>query len=261
MSSWAIKRQILYSIIVIVFLGTIGFLIAYPYINIAPTCTDAKQNGTETGVDCGGSCMKACTREVDQVSILWSRSFQVVPGRYNAVAYLENHNENKAIYKLKYRFRFADKDNVYIGKREGETYVPPKGKFAVFEPAIDVGNSIPVYTTFEFTEEPIWVSVSKDEIDQLKVFVSDVKLENEATEPKVTATVVNNSLYRIPEVSFVVILYDALGNAISTSHTYLDVLQGKESANLNFTWREPITTPIVAKEVIPMFNIFLVKLK
>ena len=258
---WALKRQILYSTIVIIFLGTIGFLIAYPYINVAPTCTDGKQNGTETGVDCGGSCMKACTIQVDQVSVLWSRAFEVVPGRYNAVAYLENHNENTAVYKISYRFRFADKDNVYIGKREGETYVPPKGKFAVFEGAIDLGSSVPVYTTFQFTEEPIWVSVSKEEVNQLKVFVSDIKLENENTVPKLSAVVKNDSLYRIPEVSFVVILYDALGNAVSASHTYLDVLQGGESADLNFTWREPITTPIVAKEIIPIFNIFSVKLK
>jgi hypothetical protein len=257
---WAIKRQIFYLAIVIVFVVGFGFLIIYPYFNQAPTCTDGKQNGTETGIDCGGSCIKACTLQVDQISVLWSRAFEVVPGRYNAVAYLENHNENTAIYKISYRFRFADKDNIYIGKREGETYVPPKGKFAVFEPAVDVGNSIPIYTTFEFTEEPIWVQVSKEEISQLKVFVSNINLTDETTEPKLTATVKNDSLYRIPEVSFVVILYDALGNAVSASHTYLDVLQGGETANLNFTWREPITSPIVVKEIIPMWNIFLAKL-
>ena len=259
--TWAFKRKFFYLAIVIVFIGALSFLVIYPYFNKAPTCTDGKQNGGETGIDCGGSCVLACTAQVDQISILWSRAFQVVPGRYNAVAYLENHNENTAVYKISYRFRFADKDNIYIGKREGETYVPPKGKFAVFEPAIDMGNSVPVYTTFEFTETPIWVSVSKEEISQLKVFVSDIKLENETTEPKLSALVKNYSLLRIPEVSFVVILYDALGNAVSASHTYLDVLQGEESTNINFTWREPIPTPIVVKEIIPMFNIFLVKLK
>ncbi|MDP1689234.1 MAG: hypothetical protein Q8L47_03855 [bacterium] len=258
---WAFKRQLFYLAVVIAFIGGLAFLIAYPYFNKTPTCIDGKQNGTETGVDCGGICQLACIAEVDQISILWSRIFRVVPGRYNAIAYLENKNENTAIYRIKYRFRFADKDNIYIGKREGETYVLPKGKFAVFEPAIDVGNSIPIYTTFEFTEVPNWIQVSKKEVDQLKIFVSDIKLENENTEPKLSAVVKNNSLFRIPEVSFVVILYDVLGNAISASHTYLDVLKGEESANINFTWREPILTPVIAKEIIPMFNIFLVKLK
>lgn len=261
MFMWAFKRQLIYLSIVFLFIFGLGYLIIYPYFNKPPSCTDGKQNGTETGVDCGGSCIKACYKEADQITVLWSRAFQVVPGRYNAVAYVENKNENIAVDKIKYRFRFADKNNVYVGKREGETFVPPKGKFAIFEPAIDVGNSVPVYTSFEFTEVPNWMNVSEQEISQLKIFVSDIKLENENTEPKLTAQVKNNSLFRIPEVSFVVILYDALGNAVSVSQTYLDVLQGEENTNISFTWREPIKIPIVAKEIIPMFNIFSAKLK
>ena len=239
----------------------LGFLLFYPQFNKAPTCTDGKQNGTETGIDCGGSCARACTSQVNQISILWSRAFRVVPGRYNAVAYLENHNSNTAIEKISYRFRFADKDNIYIGKRDGETFIPPQGRFAIFEPAIDVGNSIPVYTTFEFTETPNWIQVSQKKVDQLKVFVSNIKLQNESTEPKLSAVVTNNSLFKIPEISFVVILYDALGNAISASHTYLPVLAGNEIADINFTWREPFTKPVVVKEIIPMFDIFSVNLK
>jgi hypothetical protein len=258
--TWAFKRKLFYSAILIAIVFAFGFFQIYPYFNKAPTCTDGKKNGTETGVDCGGSCPRACLSQVDQLSILWSRVFQVVPGRFNAVAYLENHNENTAIYKIKYKFYFADKDNIYIGKREGETYVPPKGKFAVFEPAIDVGKSIPVYTRFEFTEVPNWVQVSKNQVSQLKIAVSDIKLENQNTEPRLTATVKNTSLYRIPEVSFIAILYDAMGNVVTASHTYLDMLVGEESTDISFTWREPITSQIVAKEIIPIFNIFLVKL-
>ena len=257
---WALRRQILYFLIVFAFLGGLSYLIISPYYNKAPTCNDGKQNGIETGVDCGGSCSISCTTQVDQISILWSRAFRVVPGRYNAVAYLENKNENAVINSIKYRFRFADKDNIYIGKREGETYVPPKAKFAVFEPAVDVGNSIPVYTTFEFEEVPVWRQVSKEEISQLKVFVSDIKLTDENTEPKLAASVKNNSLYRIPDTSFVVILYDAFGTAITASHTIVPVLIGEENTEINFTWREPFTTPVVTKEIIPIFNIFSVKL-
>ncbi len=258
--SWALRRQVLFFLIVTAVFCGIGYLIISPYYNKAPTCTDGKQNGTETGIDCGGSCLIACTIEVDQISILWSRAFRVVPGRYNAVAYLENKNENTVVNKIKYRFRFADKDNIYIGKREGETYIPPKGKFAVFAPAVDVGNSIPVYTTFEFEEVPTWIQVSKEKVNQLKIFVSDIKLENENTEPKLTATIKNGSLYRIPDISFVVILYDALGNAVSVSNTFLSVLQGEETNTISYTWREPFSTPVVSKEIIPIFNIFSVKL-
>ena len=259
--TWALKRQLFYVAILVIFFIGFGSLIAFPYINEIPSCTDNKQNGDEKGIDCGGSCIKACTFEVDQVSVLWARTFEVIPGRYNAVAYLENHNRNAAIYNIKYRFRFSDKDNLYIGKREGETFIPASGKFAIFEPAIGVGNSIPVYTTFEFTETPVWVNIPQGVADQLKVSISNINLENQSTKPHLFATINNSSLFTIPEVGIVALLYDDKGNVASASRTYLDSLGKEESKNINFTWPEPIVGNIVAKEIIPMYNIFLVKLK
>lgn len=259
--TWALKRQIFYISIFVTFLFIFGFLIIYPYVNKTPTCADNKQNGTETGVDCGGLCARACLAEVDKISVLWARAFRVVPGRYNAVAYLENHNKNTAVNKISYRFRFANADNIYIGKREGSTYVPPSGKFAVFEPGIDIGNSIPVYATFEFTQIPEWIQVPLEKISQLQVLVSNITLVNEKTSPVLSATIKNNSFFIMPEMDIVAILYDANHNVVSTSRTYLDELIGGESREVNFTWPEPFSGQIVAQEIIPQYNIFLVKLK
>src|SRR3989344_7618543 len=144
--TWAFKRQFFYVLILVVFFSAFGFFIIYPSLKQTPSCFDRKQNGEETGVDCGGSCIKACLAQVDPLSIIWARAFRVIPGRYNAVAYLENHNENTVVNKINYRFDFTDANNVFIGKREGSTFVPPSGRFAIFEPGIDIGNSIPVYT-------------------------------------------------------------------------------------------------------------------
>lgn len=259
--TWAFKRQIFYIGILILFFSIFGFLIIRPLFVKAPTCGDGKQNGNETGVDCGGTCLKACVSQVDKISVLWSRAFRVVPGRYNAVAYLENHNKNTAINKINYRFRFADENNVYVGKREGSTFIPPSGKFAIFEPAVDTGHSIPVYTTFEFTQTPDWVQVAQEKTGQLEVLVSNINLINEDSNPVLSATIKNNSFFFIPEVKIVAILYDANHNAVSVSHTFLDGLAGEEKRDITFTWPEPFSSKIVSKEIIPMYNIFLVKLK
>lgn len=259
--TWAFKRQFLYVASLVLFFAVIGFLMIYPRLNKAPSCMDGKQNGNETGVDCGGSCVNACIAQVDPVSVLWARAFRVIPGRYNAVAYLENHNSNTAINKIKYKFRFADGNNVYVGKREGYAYVPPSTKFAIFEPGIDIGNSIPVYTTFEFTQEPIWMTVPEEKISQLKLSVLDIKLAGEDTSPILSAKIKNNSIFAIKEVDVIVILYDANRNAVSASRTYLDEIKGEELRDVNFTWPEPFSEKIVVKEIIPQYNIFPVKLK
>ena len=259
--AWAIKRQFFYMFVVVAFFLIFGFLVSIPLMSKAPSCTDSKQNGDETGVDCGGSCIRACISQLDQISVLWARIFQVIPGRYNAVAYLENHNKNAAIYNIKYRFRFSDKDNIYIGKREGETFIPASGKFAIFEPGIGIGNSIPVYTSFEFTETPVWINLPQDERSQLKLIISDINLENQDTNPYLSAVIKNNSLFTVPDVGVVALLYDEKENVVSVSRTYLNLLSKEESKDINFTWPEPIVGNIVAKELIPMYNVFLVKFK
>ncbi len=259
--NWALRRQLFHLTIFFALVGLFGFFIIYPFLTREPTCTDGRQNGTETGVDCGGKCVLACMADTDPVSILWSRAFKVVDGRYNAVAYIENHNQNKAVNKINYRFRFADENNVYIGKRDGTTFIPPSGNFAVFEPAVGLGNSIPVYTTFEFTEVPMWGQVAEDKINQLRILVSDMVLEGEDKSPRLSATIKNNSLFTIPEVNVVAILYDELGNAISVSQTYLEMVAGEEVREVHFTWPEPFATPVATKEIIPMFNVFGAQLR
>ena len=252
--TWAFKRQIFYVFILIVFVAGFAFLIISPRFTKPPSCTDGKQNGAETGVDCGGNCEKACTSQVDEISVIWARSFRVIPGRYNAVAYLENHNKSAAINKITYRFRFADRNNVYIGKREGTTFIPPSGKVAVFEPAIDIGNSIPVYTTFEFTQTPQWVQVPEAKINQSRIQVSKILLTDEATTPKLFLSVKNNSFSLVKDLNVVAILYDKDHNAISASRTYIESLKEEEEKETSFTWPEPFQGGVVVREIIPMYN-------
>jgi len=259
--TWAFKRQLFFIGIIVLFFAGLLFLIISPRLNKVSSCTDGLQNGDETGVDCGGSCSLVCYFEADPLSVLWARTFQVIPGRYNAVAYIENHNKNAAVQKIRYKFRFSDKDNIYIGKREGETFIPPSGKFAIFEAGIGVGNSIPVYTSFEFTEEPVWRDVVEDKINQLKLLISDVKLENQNTRPRLSAKLKNNSLLFVPEVDVIVLLYDEKGNAVSASRTYLEDLGGEEVRDINFTWPEPILGNVFVREIIPLYDIFRVELK
>ena len=243
------------------FFAGLGFIVTYPVFNKAPTCFDYKQNGDEKGVDCGGSCEVACLSEVTPLSVVWARSFKVVAGRYNAVAYLVNHNKNKVVDKISYKFRFADQDNIYIGKREGTAFVPAGSTFAIFEPGIEMGNSVPVYTTFEFTQAPLWHVVSDKKLNQLKILISNIVLENENTSPKLSATLKNESIFTIPNLGAVAILYDGAGNAISASRTYVSDFSPLQQVQVNFTWPEPFSTAVVAKEILPSYDVDSVKLQ
>ena len=71
----------------------------------------------------------------------------------------------------------------------------------------------------------------------------------------------NNSLFTIPNVNIVAILYDNLGNAVSASNTYLNQLAPLQSVDINYTWPEAFSGVVVSKEIIPMYDIFSAKLQ
>lgn len=258
--SWALKRQLLYIFILMVFFALLGLWIGYPYFNKPATCFDRKQNGNEAGIDCGGSCILQCSSEMDNVSILWSRIFEIEPGRYNAVAYLENQNINTSSGVVKYVFRFADAKNNFLGKREGESYVPLTGKFAIFEPAIDLGRSVPVYATFEFLETPSWFKVPTEKAEQLKLSVSDIK-SSESDIFSLEAVVENKSLFTIPKINTIAILYNKEGNALSASRTFIDILGPEDKKRVFYTWPKLFNEEIVVKEILPIFNPFSAEFK
>ena len=253
--TWGFKRQLLYISVLAGFFLVFGFLLIYPQFNKPPTCVDGKMNGTETGIDCGGSCLNACLAEVEKIEMLWARAFQVVPGRYNALAYLANHNKGAVARQVNYRFQFFDESNIYIGERRGSTFIPPSGNFAIFESGVNLGEAAPVYTNFEILGEPNWIQAPLEKINQTKISLSNIEFANPATAPRLSATIKNTSLFTIPEISVIAILYDSMGNAVSASGTYLDKLSAQESRQIVFTWPEPFTVPIIQKELIPLYDI------
>ena len=87
-----------------------------------------------------------------------------------------------------------------------------------------------------------------------------IKLENEDSAPKLSANVKNMSLFSIPEIDFVSMLYDEKGNVVNGSRTFLEKLDGETISTINFTWPQPFKEKVVSKEIIPIFNIFSVKL-
>ncbi len=256
---WSTRRKIFYLGMLAFFVVFLLFIVFQTFFNEKPTCSDGKQNGEESGVDCGGSCQQICSFQADEVSVFWSRAFEVVPGRYNAVAYLENKNINSLVQRVNYRFRFADANNVYIASREGTAYIPPTGKFAIFEPAIGTGTSVPVYTSFEFTQAPAWQQARADILNQIKIITSEYVFEN-STYPKLTAKIKNNSLLEIPNINVIVILYDRDGVAINSSRTFVDLLEREEEENLVFTWQEVFDREVANIEIIPIYNILQVRI-
>ncbi|HLP43710.1 MAG TPA: vWA domain-containing protein [Candidatus Nanoarchaeia archaeon] len=238
MNPWSFRRKLIYLSLTIIVLLVIVIIPTIFLIHEEPTCSDAKQNGDETGVDCGGSCELLCSFEAVNPTVLWSRAFRVTEDVYSAVAYIENQNSNSETW-APYTFRLYDAANSLIGSREGRTYIQKNKVIAVFEPNINTEGKIPARVSFEFSGKLEWQR-NFDVVPNLAITQKDLTGEN--TKPRIDATIENKSLETAENIELVAIVYDNKENAIAASRTFVDSLSKDQAIHVAFTWPQPFKT-------------------
>jgi hypothetical protein len=247
--SWAMRRRILYATgVFIFFLIVLGGPSAYYFFSIPPSCSDGQQNQGETAPDMGGPCPLADVNTLAPSSVMWARSFKVRDGSYSAASYIENPNDRAGISNINYIFSLYDAQNILIAERRGTTFVMPGGITPVYEPDIDTGQRIAVHAFFQFTSAAVWRQYS----DTAKaITVTDRKISDETTVPRIEATATNTDVSPRTNVTFVAVIFDTAGNAFASSATHIDRMEVGQAQQIVFTWPSPFTLEVGRIDIIP----------
>ena len=242
---WAFWRRVQYATgLATFFLLVVGWVYMM-YFHAAPTCFDGKQNGEEHGVDCGGRCTHLCAFEVKKPTVKWARSFRVTDGQYNAVAYIENTNRSAASPEVPYTFSLHDKDGLIV-ERSGTTILPPDSVYPVFESRIDTNGRVPTQTFLKLGEITKWV---KAETGPEQFTVQSRTLTGADVRPRLESKIYNNSLTPVKEVEIIATIFDTRGNALTSSRTFIDDFQPRQTKTAVFTWPEPIAKTLRSCDV------------
>lgn len=257
--SWSARRRLFIVFIILVIIGGGVFWYLSPSIFKAPSCTDGLLNGTEAGVDCGGNCINLCSSQVELPTVLWTRSFPVTDTVYNSIAYIENKN-SAAVRTIAYEFRVYDTRGILVARRNGETLVPPLGRYAIVETGIQVGTAIVGRTTFAFDTRPaLWEKIPEP-IQKLSALTNSAKFDATGLIPKLSASLYNPSpTVTLADTVVAAILYDADDNAVNVSRTIVPVLEPGKSVPIYFTWPRAISVPIVRYDLVPIIDVFHAK--
>lgn len=253
MSTWALRRQILYVTAIAIAIISVTSIGGYVLFHKVPNCFDGAQNGDETGVDCGGSCIKVCSAQAIAPIILWQRLFpaNTDQGFWSVVAEVNNPNASASVKDIGYLFKIYDDQGVPIGEKSGVAAFPANSVTPVFDSYIPTGKHIPVRATFEFTSEPEWYKIGSRLRD---IEITGENSENITSAPRVTATIQNRGLNEERNIEVVAIVYDAVGNAIAASRTVVDSLAKNESQQIAFTWRIPFARAVSRIEIVPKYD-------
>jgi Mg-chelatase subunit ChlD len=163
--------------------------------------------------------------------------FEVMPGIWSVIVYVENLNTNVDATYVPYSFIIYDEQNNVIEDRKGATILPKNKTVGIFEGSIKVkGNTKPRRAVFELGKDIIW---KKDAILSQKIEITNSSLMRLDSEPRVEAVVKNGSSKEIKNIELVAAIFDGADNVIAASRTFIGSLPKSANQNIFFTWPKP----------------------
>lgn len=246
--SWASRRKFLYLAILFLALAVVAVALGVYLFTNAPTCFDGTQNGNESGIDCGGPCQKVCALETSPLVVRWVRAFEVIPGFWTFTSYVVNPNQRASVEKISYTFRGFDARGILVAERMGSTYLSP-GLTPIIETNVSTGERSITRSFIEFTPEDPEFRLTAGHAPSL--VVENQELTDEATRPRLTATLRNTGLDPVTNIEVAAVVFDAGGNAIAASRTVVARLEKGAREELVFTWPKAFSAPVVTVEITP----------
>ena len=251
MNPWASKRK--RNIFLVVFLALvilIGTPVYFVFFNKTPTCSDGKMNGGETGIDCGGGCQLICTAEsLPLLTVGDPRILPVGNGNYTVVVQVENPNVGSEVKQAGYTIKVYEEGEVVPVKTIGSvTYAPRDSQFVIFEGPFPIGSRMPNRAVFAWNTD---MAFEKTTVDPVDLSIKNKVLTRETTEPKLSATVANDSFASAKNIELVALMYNVEGNIIAASRTIVDSLDGRSETPVVFTWPAPFIATSTTSAIIP----------
>ncbi len=256
--SWGERRKFTYTAVVVVIILIVLWFAYTTFFSAPATCFDNKQNGGESGVDCGGTCALICTNQAGQPSVSWARSFLTSPAStssgqastYTAAAYIQNPNTGAGAHSAAYSFQLFDADNHLIIERDGVMDLPPLQTIAIVEPNIPTGSRVVARTLFAFSNLPVWERVAQNAIPRMQV--ADQVLAADGS--SLSLQLENNTIQDAKNVTIAAVLFDANGVALAASKSLIASLPHKSQKQVTFTWGGGVPGVVRAEiTVLPSF--------
>ena len=238
--SWAFWRRIQYAMGFVLFIALVGGGAYRGFFYQPGNCFDSVMNEDETGIDCGGTCVRICAASVTAPAIVWADSFQIADGQYNSVGYIENKNSLASTPELNYTFQLFDGTEV-VAERKGTTVLPPNSQYPIFEGRIITNGRKVTNTKLTLESVSLWLPA---QIGREQFRTSNLDLSSVDLKPRLSVSIENTELAKAEKVEVVATLFNEAGKPITASQTFIDSLEGRSTRNIVFTWPNPIAKTV-----------------
>lgn len=253
MISWRARRQLTALLIVALPLIAVGFWSIGKFVP-EPTCFDNRKNQNELETDCGGSCAPCELSNPRPISVFWARAVPVRQDMFDAVALVQNQNEELSSARVDYEFSLFDSFGE-VARKSGQTFILPQERAYVIEANLKTARAP---QSVEFRIVNIDWQFRKGERPNFIVERRDYKVaeDNGKKQSVVDAIVENRSSFdfRIAEIGFVAL--DRVGNVLGLNKVTVENFLAGSRRSIKSIWPEQLAGEVAVVEVEPRVNIF-----
>lgn len=249
---WSTKRKILYALSVTVVLSALTIFLSRDILFPTPTCVDHKQNGYESGIDCGGVCALRCTQEVNPLVVVWAKALSSRQNVYDLVAMVNNTNINNASHELGYTFTLYNKEGQVTTSLSGVTMAPLSGKFPIIIQNVPLEKA-PHTVVATLKDGPHYTVSENPSSPTIKILRR--RYESGAIS-RVYATIMNTKHSEINNLPVRVVLFDNQDNAYAVGQTMIERLPKEGSQEIVVTWSQSFSQAPVRIEIYPISSPF-----
>jgi hypothetical protein len=249
--TWAAGRRLIVFAVFAAMLLVLATIAYYTFFYQAPSCKDGAQDGSETGLDCGGSCPYLCASDEEGPTVLFTKALLNGEGRTDVIALVENKNTAAAAKDIPYTLTVYGYDQSLIQTVSGILELPPGATVPLFVTGIASGSATPGASFLTIDgEKVLWYPLAED--PRVLPKVSDIVLTGASTTPRITATLANSDVVAMRNVRAIALVRDGSGNAIAASATLLSSIPASGQATATFTWNAPFPGAAVSILVLPV---------
>ena len=251
--NWGTRRKFIYGLVIILTVTACGVYSLRDVLFPAPTCFDTKQNGYESGIDCGGTCSLRCTQEISPLTVKWTRMLLIAPRRYDFVAMVSNKNIDNAPHALGYSFVVMNESGAEIATINGTTTAPVDGDFPIIKQDVTLPEN-PKEVIVKLHDGPHYTVLEKPTSPTIRTIGTRYEA---GSIPKVFATILNTKRTTLSNIPVRAVLYDVNDNAFAVGETVVPFLDKEGRREISFTWGGAFEKAPTRILIYPIFDPFL----
>lgn len=244
---WALRRQIVIIIGLFFIISVPVFYLTYKGFFKAPTCSDGLKNGTEIGVDCGGSCALVCKETTKPVELLWIKYFKNDNGSYDIALMIHNPNAKTSPEYLAVKLSLLSVSNSLLYESSATTSVP-------------IGSDIPLIIQNTYLRDiPAKFSYSLDEGRSFSTAqdrdgdVTTKVFFDESSALSAKVVIINNTTAPLVRMPVRVVAYGPDMKPIAVAETKVSRVEPAEEKEIFVTFGKSLSPPPFSlKAYIPL---------